>query len=124
MVEMGKTIVFADDEEDIVKFVKARLSKRGYTVLIAVNGQEALELIRQHQPDLVLLDKHMPLLDGTEVCKRMKDDEQLRAIPVILLTASSGSAAPEALQATQADDCIIKPFEAAELFEKIERLLG
>jgi DNA-binding response OmpR family regulator len=121
---LGKKIVIADDEEDLVKFLKVRLLKRNYDVLTGTNGLEALDLVRQHRPDLVILDVKMPHLSGIEVCRRLKQDEALKAIPVILVTANSLEVTPEVFTSSQADDLMLKPFEASVLYEKLTRLIG
>ncbi len=121
---MGKKILLADDEEDIIKLVSSRLKHWGYEVLIARDGKEALDFIHQEKPDLVLLDITMPVLDGIEVSRRVKSDKTLKNISIILLTASTRASSPEVLKVSQADDYIIKPFESALLLEKIKRLIG
>jgi CheY-like chemotaxis protein len=121
---MAKTILVADDEADILKLVSVRLSKRGYQVLAATNGQEALDLLAQQTPDLVILDYRMPLVNGDEVCKRLKADERLKNIPVLFLSASPGLVTQKTLQAIGVEDVLIKPFEAASLFEMVDRFIG
>jgi DNA-binding response OmpR family regulator len=121
---MGKTIVVADDEPDILKCVTFRLSKRGYEVLACGDGLSALELVKNRKPDLVILDVKMPLLNGTEACKRIKQDAALQAIPVILITANSWERMPEKLREVQADDCLLKPFDPGELLERVDRCMG
>ena len=121
---MQKTIVLADDEEDILKFVRVRLAKRNYHVVVGTNGQEALELVEKHKPDLVILDVKMPLITGIEVCRRLKRDEALKTIPVILITANSLELTPEVFKVSLADDHLFKPFEAAALLEKVAHFIG
>ncbi len=120
---MPKKILVADDEPDVLNVIQFRLSKRGYQVILAANGQEALEKISQERPDLVFLDFRMPVLDGLEVCKRVKENESLKSIPVIILSASSDSLSKEKLLAVHADGGIRKPFEPEELFQAVERFL-
>ncbi len=119
---MPKKILIVDDEPDILKVVQFRLSRRGYEVILATNGKEALEKIAQEKPDLVLLDVIMPVLDGLEVCKRLKEDESLKKIPVVMLTAQ-GTVNEEKLLSTHADGWIKKPFDPEELFQAVERFL-
>lgn len=121
---MSRMILVADDEDDILELVQARLSKRGYDVLTAKNGQEALAILARRQPDLVLVDYRMPDVDGTEVCRHIKGDPRLRHIPVILLTASPGRFTPAALLDAQFDDRLAKPFDATQLLDTVERHLG
>ncbi len=122
---MAKTVIVVDDEPDIVKFIRARLIKRGYTVLVAVNGEEGLALMRQQKPDLVLMDKSMPVMDGVEACRRMRADDVLKTVPIMLVTASSpGLSKEEIIEREMFDAYIAKPFEAAKLLEKVQELIG
>lgn len=120
---MSKRIVVADDDPDMVAFMTVPLTKRGYTVSVGTNGEEALALARQERPDLVILDVNMPLIDGLEACQRLKHDAQLKNIPVMLITATASLLpAPEVLYELQVEDYLIKPFPVRVLVEKIERL--
>lgn len=119
-----KRILLVDDEEDVVKVVGGRLTQWGYQVVVAVNGQEALEVVRRQPPDLILLDLRMPVLNGREVCRQLKADPAFARIPVILMTSSSEVAAAEDLRAIQADDCVLKPFELQELLATIRKWIG
>ena len=121
---MAKTILLVDDEPAVVFVIQGRLKTWGYEVITATNGQEALEAVSRRIPDLILLDMKMPVMGGEEVCHRLKADARFTLIPIILITCSSYQAAEEALQATQADDCVIKPFDPKELLVKIQRWLG
>ena len=119
-----KTILFADDEKDILKLLTARLIKQGYRVITAVNGQEALDLVYQHKPDLILLDYRMPVLDGYEACKKIKGDDQIKHIPVIFVTASPGFLSKEIQSSGLAEDYVLKPFEWLKLLDKIKHFIG
>ena len=120
---MAKKILVVDDEPDILKIVTFRLKKEGYEVLTAVNGQKALDLVNSQRPDLILLDLRLPVVDGYEVCKRVKTDEGLRQIPVILITASSAGKIAEKTKEFRADDYLIKPFEPEELLDKVKKFI-
>lgn len=120
---MPKKILVVDDEVDILKVVTFRLRKSGYEILTAVDGREGLELIRNERPDLILLDLRLPVIDGYEVCRQVKADEELKNIPVILLTASSAAKIIERTKEFKADDYIIKPFNPTELLEKVKKLI-
>ena len=120
---MAKRILIADDEPDVLGVVQFRLSKKGYEVIVAADGQEALEKAIRMKPDLVLLDFRMPFLDGLQVCQRLKEDERLKSIPVIILSASSESISSEKLSAAHADGGIKKPFEPEELLQTVEQFL-
>ena len=121
---MAKKILVADDEADILKAVSFRLSKAGYEVITAEDGDSALEMAKSHKPDLILLDIRMPVKDGFEVCKEIKSDENLKNIPVIFLTASSGTKIEDSVEDHKADGFVLKPFDAAVLIEKVKSLIG
>ena len=121
---MGKKkILVVDDESDILKLTSLRLRKLGYDVLTATNGKEGLDSIRDNAPDLVLLDMILPVMCGADVCRKIKDDEQLKHIPVLLFTASSNIMTAETAKKLRADDFIVKPFDPEELTKKIEKML-
>lgn len=119
---MGKKILIVDDEPDLLRVACFRLEKSGYQILSAVNGQEALELAGKESPDLVLLDVRLPLVGGPEVCSRIKKDEKLKHIPVLLFTASTQSI-NERVAACGAQGYILKPFSTEELFDKIKEFI-
>jgi DNA-binding response OmpR family regulator len=118
-----KKILIADDEPDVSMLTSLRLEKLGYEVLTAINCREAFDTIRDKKPDLVLLDLIMPIMFGTELCKRVKKDEKLKHIPIILFTAHGDIMTAEKAKSMGADDYIVKPFDAEELVNKIERIL-
>lgn len=119
---MGKKILIVDDETDLLRIACFRLKKTGYQVLSAVNGQEALKLIEEEIPDLILLDVRLPLMEGPDVCSRIKKDDRLKHIPVILFTAST-MGIHERVTACGAQGYILKPFSADELFSKIKEFI-
>ncbi len=119
-----KKVLVVDDEPDILKVISFRLKKSGYEVLTAGDGKAALDLIAVNKPDLILLDLRMPVLSGEEVCAMLKASDELKTIPVILLTASSGGKIADKAKELRADDCMIKPFEAEILLEKVRKIIG
>ena len=119
-----KKVLVADDEPDILDVVHFRLVKKGYEVITAVDGKEALEKVAQHKPDLVILDNRMPFLKGLDVCRQMREDAALKHIPVILITASTDAIKQETLSSAGVNDYAFKPFEPEELFEKVKKLIG
>ena len=121
---MAKKILIVEDEPDILKVVSSRLKKMGYEVLIAVDGKEGVDIAQKEKPDLILLDLRLPLMDGYEVCKRVKADKKLKHIPVILLSASQVARIKESMKECKADDYIIKPFEPKELLDKIKKFIN
>jgi DNA-binding response OmpR family regulator len=117
-------LLIADDDEDILELLGFRLERAGYDVARARSGTEALRLALELRPSLAVLDVMMPGLDGYEVTRRMRADERTSAMPVILLTARAQPSDVSQGLAAGADDYLKKPFDARELRERIERLLG
>ena len=87
---MSFKILVVDDEPDIVDYLVTQLAERGYATLTARDGQQALAQVAAEAPDLILLDWVMPVMDGLEVCRRLKASEETRLIPVIIVTALDG----------------------------------
>lgn len=116
----GVTIVVADDDRSILDFAFRAISKSGHRVVRAERGDTALVLIRQERPRLVLLDVLMPGLDGLEVCKAMRMDEQLAKIPVVLLSAMGETRLKEAAAQAGANDFLTKPMH----LESLRRLVA
>lgn len=112
-----------DDDSDFRKVTRLSLSVRGYEVLEAGGGREAINLARQAQPDLILLDILMPGLDGYETCRQIKTNPATSHIPIIVLTALGDPAARYKAQRAGADDCVTKVVTPQELHERVERLL-
>jgi DNA-binding response OmpR family regulator len=120
---MNNKILLVDDELDFAELSKLRLEGSGYEVTTVVSGEEALVLLKNYTPDLILLDLLLPGMRGEEVCKQLKSDSRLKKIPVILFTAS-GSDVAKVTEEIRADDYIRKPFEPEELLRKIKKLIG
>jgi adenylate cyclase len=117
------TIVVADDRPESVQLVRDLLQMEGYRIVAAYDGQEALDRIRQHLPDLVLLDLNMPVLNGYEVCQRLKADPLTADIPVLMLTAwAEPDQRVRGLQ-LGAEDYLAKPFDYRELMARIQTRL-
>jgi CheY-like chemotaxis protein len=108
-------IVVADDEEDIVRLVAFVLRRRGYTVLEARSGEEALDLIRRERPDLAVLDLRMPGLDGLQVLRALAADETVEPLPLIMLSASAQQAEIEAGLSAGVAAYVAKPFTPQHL---------
>ena len=119
-----KKILIVDDEADILAIMSYRLKKMGYEVFLAPNGQDDLDQARSIKPDLIFLDLRLPVLSGYEVCKILKNDEELKKIPIVFFTASLPINVAEKMKEFQADDYIIKPFEPKDLIEKVKKYLG
>ena len=120
---MAKILV-VDDEPDIVRVIKKIMESRGHSVFTAGDGKEALVAVTQQHPDVVILDVNLPTMDGFEVCKRLKSDEQTKHIPIVMITAAYVSV-EDAQQGTQlgADEYVTKPFLREVLVHNVERLL-
>jgi two-component system, OmpR family, alkaline phosphatase synthesis response regulator PhoP len=118
-----KRILVVDDEIYIVHILEFTLTMEGYEVLTAADGEEALRRLEQDRPDLVVLDIMMPKVDGYEVLRRIRADEESRHLPVILLSAKGRPIDRETGLEIGADDYIVKPFSPRRLLEKIQDLL-
>lgn len=121
---MAKKVLIVDDEPDVLKIVSFRLKAAGYEITTASDGREALDSAEKDRPDLILLDLRMPVMDGYEVCRKLKSDENLKNIPVIFLTASSGATIKDKAREYKADDYIVKPFEPEDLLRKVKKIIG
>lgn len=118
------TILIVEDNELNREMLSRRLTRRGYTVVLAVDGEQGLAVARSSVPDLVLMDMSLPLIDGWEATRRLKSDPALRHIPVIALTAHAmANDRDKALQAG-CDDYDTKPIELPRLLAKIDALLA
>jgi class 3 adenylate cyclase len=114
------TILVADDRPDNVELVRDLLTMEGYQIMSAYNGQEALDKIREHLPDLILLDLDMPVMNGYQVCERLKADPETADIPVLMLTA--WAAPDQRVKGLQlgAEDYLAKPFDYRELIARVK----
>ncbi len=117
------TILLVEDEADNMDMLTRRLRKRGYEVLTAVDGEQACAAAEARQPDLILMDVKMPVLDGLEATRRLKRTGRTRGIPVIALTAHAMTGDREKALEAGCDDYETKPIDLPSLVDKIERLL-
>jgi DNA-binding response OmpR family regulator len=124
MSDDPRTVLVADDDEDILQLVSFRLERAGYTVVTAADGPQALAAAREHQPDLAVLDVMMPGLNGYEVTRRLRADPATQAIPVILLTARVQEADVSRGFEAGADDYLRKPFSPQELRSRVQAILA
>ena len=121
-MDESATILVVDDRPQNVRLLEAILVPRGFTVLAATSGAAALDAVAEGRPDLILLDLHMPEMDGYEVCRRLRNDPQTRYLPVVVVTAADDGSKTAAIEAG-ADDFIRKPLDQAELLVRVRSLL-
>jgi len=121
---MNKKVLIADDEQNIVISLEFLMKREGFEVLVANDGEEAIQRIRADQPDLVLLDVMMPKKSGFEVCQEVKADPALGAVRILMLTAKGRDTEVAKGLALGADAYMTKPFSTKELVEKVRSLLG
>ena len=112
-------ILIVDDEKDILELISFNLEKEGYTVVRATTGEEALRIAQSAVPDLVILDLMLPNLDGLEVCRRLKQGDSTRDLPVLMLTAKGEDSDIIAGLELGADDYITKPFSPKVLIARV-----
>jgi DNA-binding response OmpR family regulator len=117
-------ILLVDDEPSIQKLLKASLAAVGYQVLVASNGEEALELARLECPDLVLLDLKIPRISGWDVLTGIKADEKLHQTAVIIMTGAANPSDEGKARSMGAVGCLAKPFTPNELMHEINLVLG
>ena len=118
------TILIIEDNEMNRDMLSRRLERKGYKVLIAVDGEKGLEVARANTPDLILMDMSLPVVDGWEATRRLKADERLKHIPVVALTAHAMANDRDKALEAGCDDYDTKPIELARLLGKMEALLA
>jgi CheY-like chemotaxis protein len=121
---MPSLILLVEDNEMNRDMLARRLARRGFEVIVALDGAEGLEVARQRLPDLILMDMELPHLDGWEVTRRLKTEAPTRRIPIIALTAHAMTGDRERALAAGCDDYDTKPLEFDRLLGKIHALLG
>jgi DNA-binding response OmpR family regulator len=117
---MGNLVLIADDDVDIVRFVALNLRLEGFDVVVARDGQDALDKALDERPNLILLDTMMPRMDGYEVCSRLRHQRPDSPVPVIMLTAKSLEADRAMALDSGADDWVTKPFDPADLVSRVK----
>jgi len=121
---MARKVLIADDEQNIVISLEFLLKREGFEVLVAADGEAALQMIAEHHPDLVLLDVMMPKRNGYEVCQRMRARPEWRGIKIIMLSAKGRDVEVSKGVSLGADLYVTKPFSNAELVAQINALLA
>jgi len=119
-----RRILCIEDEPEMIDLIRLILERKGFEVIGAVGGQEGLDVVRREKPDLVLLDLMMPDVDGWEVYRQMKADQELKNISVIVVTAKAQSIDKVlGLHIAKVDDYVTKPFGPGDLLESVNRVL-
>lgn len=121
---MSKTVLIADDEPNIIISLEFLLEQAGYQVLVAHDGEEALEAIKRQTPDLVLLDVMLPRLSGFDVCQKIRENPDWQEMRVVMLTAKGREVEVSKGLALGANAYITKPFSTQELLAEIGAQLG
>jgi CheY-like chemotaxis protein len=117
-------ILCAEDNEENLFMLQRRLTRRGFEVKIAMDGAQTVEWAKTLQPDLIVMDLNLPVLDGWEATRRLKSQPETQHIPIIVLTADSTKRSREQALAAGCDEFELKPIEFEGLLEKIQALLG
>jgi DNA-binding response OmpR family regulator len=117
-------ILVVDDDQVIQQLLKVNLELEGYAVAVAEDGEEALEQFDLFQPNLVLLDIMMPKLDGWEVCRRLKQDVDSAAVPIVLLSARAQEADVQRGRELGVADYVTKPFDPIQLLDLVAEILA
>lgn len=118
-----RKVLVVDDEVHIVYVVAIKLRNNGYEVITADNGAEAFELACKEKPDIIVTDFQMPVMSGMELCEKLRQCEDTKDTPVIMLTARNFAIEDEQKQALQLSACLSKPFSPKELLRSIEDIL-
>lgn len=121
---MPKTVLIVEDNELNMKLFHDLLEANGYGTIQTRNGYEAIALARQHHPDLILMDIQLPEVSGLDVTKWIKDDEELRSIPVIAITAFAMKGDEERIREGGCEAYVSKPISVAKFLETVRHYLG
>jgi DNA-binding response OmpR family regulator len=120
---MAETILIVEDEADVVDLLRYNLARAGFSVLIARDGVKGIEMARQNRPELIVLDLMLPAMDGYAVCRTLRKDPEMGAVPILILTARGQPS--ERIRGLElgADDYLTKPFSPRELVLRVQALL-
>jgi two-component system cell cycle response regulator DivK len=121
---MSKTVLIVEDNELNMKLFHDLLDAHGYRTVQTRNGMKALELAREHRPDLILMDIQLPEVSGLEVTKWLKEDEDLRSIPVIAITAFAMKGDEERIRSGGCEAYISKPISVSQFLDTVKKFLG
>src|SRR5499433_614217 len=117
---MSKRILVVEDQADNRRILQDLLTSAGYEIILAENGQEALEVVARERPNLILMDIQLPLLDGYETTRRIKADPVLRAIPIIVITSYALSGDESKAKAAGCNGYVSKPYSTRQLLATIQ----
>lgn len=120
---MQPHVLVVEDEDALAELLQYNLKKEGFRVSVAADGEEAMMLVEERQPDVVILDWMLPKISGIEVCRRLRNRQETRNLPIIMLTARGEEADRIRGLDTGADDYIVKPFLMKELFARVRAIL-
>jgi DNA-binding response OmpR family regulator len=120
---MAKKILIVDDEPSIIVALQFLMEQNGYETLVAFSGEEAMEAVASHRPDLILLDIMLPVVDGFEVCQRVRENPDWRDIRIVLVSAMGSEANVTKGLDLGADAYVTKPFSNAQLIAQVKELL-
>ena len=123
MANEDKKILVVEDEENLSMLIEYNLNKVGYKSIIATDGEQAMDRLKESKFDLVILDWMIPKLSGIEVCRRIRGNSDFNSLPIIMLTALGDENDKIRGLDTGADDCLTKPFSFPELMARINALL-
>ena len=118
-----RKILIVEDDRDIVEMVEYNLREEGYATVSALNGEDGVSLARREQPDIIILDIMLPVMDGFEVCRALKSDDKTSKIPIIILSAKSQETDKVVGLELGADDYVTKPFSPRELIARIRAIM-
>jgi DNA-binding response OmpR family regulator len=120
---MSKKVLIVDDEPGIIVALQFLMEQNGYATMVAFSGEEAMEAVAKHHPDLMLLDIMLPVVDGFEVCQRVRENPNWNNIRIVLVTALGNEANVTKGMDLGADAYVTKPFSNADLVAKVKELL-
>jgi CheY-like chemotaxis protein len=121
---MTKKILIVEDNENNRRLLKDVLKYYGYDVIEAVNGEDGIKMAKEHEPDLILMDMQLPVMDGFTATKKLKDDPETKHIKIIAVTSFAMISDRERILKAGADDYIPKPVDTRELPKIVSRVLG
>jgi two-component system, cell cycle response regulator DivK len=120
----AKRVLIVEDNELNMKLFHDLLEAHGYQILQTRDGMEALQMARRHRPDLILMDIQLPEISGLEITKWLKEDEELRTIPIVAVTAFAMKGDEERIREGGCEDYVAKPISVAKFLETVHRYLG